>query len=302
MLSLNDILFGVFLPGVVALAVFAVGWWRPRPASRAGGWWAAPISFAAAFCIGIAQFNGGIPSWPPAEAIHRIFFAAIVLMVVLVITGFPRIPALVRAVVAIVLAAVAFRYVLDFKWKTLPATEAWLWIGLCVAATALWWIGLVAHARRSLRVASPIALLILAGATSLLFMTSDTQTYGSMMLALVAAIAAAIVVALLSTSFTIGDAGYFLVSLITMLLVALSVNGHFAADAGIEPINAVLLFSSPIVLWLASLMPMRKMRPGMRAMLVILAMCVPLSVALVRATVKFQQTYKVKASSDAYEM
>jgi hypothetical protein len=35
---------------------------------------------------------------------------------------------------------------------------------------------------------------------------------------------------------------------------------------------------------------------------VILMMCVPLSIAVVRATIKFQETYKPKDSADFYEM
>jgi hypothetical protein len=60
--------------------------------------------------------------------------------------------------------------------------------------------------------------------------------------------------------------------------------------------------ASPIVLWLTSLIRFGKLRPWMREAVVILMMCVPLGIAVVRATIKFQETYKPKDSADFYEM
>jgi hypothetical protein len=302
MLSLNDILFGIVLPGVVALAVLAVGWWRPRREARPRGAWAAPIAFAAAFCIAFVRVNAGMPTWPPGEAIHRLFFAAPVLAIALLLIDLRKIPSLVRGAIAVALAAVAFRYVLNFKWKMLPTMETWLWIGLGVAVTAVWAASFAAHARRTSRATSPIALLLLTGATSLVFMMSDTQSYGLMEMGLVAAAVAALVVAFFAPRFSLADGRFFVASLLTLLLVALSVNAHATAGAGIEPINAAVLVASPIVLWLTSLIRFGKLRLWTRELVVILMMCVPLSIAVVRATIKFQETYKPKDSADFYEM
>jgi hypothetical protein len=45
-----------------------------------------------------------------------------------------------------------------------------------------------------------------------------------------------------------------------------------------------------------------KLRPWTRELVVLLMMCVPLSVAVVRATIKFQETYTPKTSTNLYEM
>lgn len=282
-ITIPDALLGIVLPGALAFIILAIGWFRwgkrnPPPTAH----WTAPLAFAIAFLVGFINVNGGMPSFPPAESSHRLFFIVPIAMLVALVLNLQKLPGIVRAMVVVFVSGTSFYYVLAFKLNALSPLEAAMLTAVSAIAALVGWFALTQYAKSPPRVATPLALFILAGAISQVLMLSDSLSNGRCVLTLVAAAVAAILAALIFRNFSLaGPGGIFCFVLITMLLIA-----HTYATAGLNSIDMALLALAPIVLWLASLVPL-KWRLSRRVVLQLVLLSIPLGIATVRAVIAF---------------
>ncbi len=292
-ITVQDALLGIVLPGVLAFIVFAIGWFRGRKSDAPRtAHWTAPLAFAIAFAVGFIDVNGGVPSFPPAESSHRLFFVVPIVLLVALILNVRKLPGLVRIVIVELVAAVLFRYVFAFKLNTLMPWQVWIWAGFCAIVTLIFWTALMRYAISAPRIATPLALFILSGAVSLVFMLSDSLSNGRCELTFVAATGAAILAAVTFRNFTpASPGGIFFFALITTLLI-----GHTFVTAGLQTLDMCLLLSAPVVLWLASLIP-QKWRASRRVVVQLLLLSIPLSIATVRAVIAFNHANQFSTQS-----
>jgi hypothetical protein len=297
-LSTEDVLLGIVLPGAIALIVLFIGWsrWR-RNAPRASGHWAAPVAFAIAFVTGFIELNHGVPSFPPAESSHRLFFLVPGLLLIALVLNLRKLTTIGAALIVAIVSAAAFRYGLAFKFRTMAPTHALTWTAICAVVVTLWWIALTSYAKSSPRIAAPLALFILAGATSVLFMLSDTLSNGRCELTLLAAAAAAVLAAAIFRHFSFArSGGIFMFVILTTLLI-----GHSYLTAGLTTLDMSLLLSAPIVLWLASLIPLR-MKPRKRVVVHLVLLSIPLGIATARAAVAFNRANRTASQSEEADL
>jgi hypothetical protein len=288
-----DALLGILLPGAVALVIFAIGGfrWRKDGFARTAHW-TAPLAFTVAFVIGFIDLNGGLPSFPPTESSHRLFFIVPAILLIALILNWRKLTPIVRALIVLVTAAAAFRYVLAFKFNILTPSQAWTWMAVSALATLIWAFALLSYAKSASHIATPLALFILAGAISLVFMLTDSLSNGRCELTFVAATGAAIIAALLFRNFSLASAGgTFSFVLLTTLLI-----GHTCVTAGLKPLDIALLAIAPIVLWLTTLIPL-KARPWRRIVLQLVLLSIPLAVATVRAVIAFNHANQISTQS-----
>jgi hypothetical protein len=293
-ITTEDIVVGMLLPAAIALILFVIGWrrWRDN-ASPARGLWTAPLAIALAIVCGVFQLkHHAFPPYPPAESFDRLFYCIPFVFAVSLLLNIRRLPIWACALAVAIVSAIAFRYVLTFKFNALPPGEAWMWTAFCAAVPLIWWLALDRYADRAPCVAPPVALFILGSAMAVIFMLSDILSDGKSALAIVAAIGSAAIAALFFADFRLGRGGVFAFVLLTLLL-----GGHAFVTAGLQATELALVLISPVVLWLASLIPMRSLRPWQRVLIHLLLMSIPLAIATARAAVAFNKANDFGSSS-----
>jgi hypothetical protein len=284
-LSIADVVIGILLPGVIALVIFLIG----RALKNAC--WTTPLASAIALVIAFFQLDHQLPNFPPAESLDRLFWIIPGVLVIALILNLRKLSIASAGLIVLLASGAAVGYVLAFKFRTLSPVESGMWLLICAIAALAWWFAMVDYERRSPRIAPSLALGILTGVAALLFMLCDTISNGRLELSLVAVIGAAFLASIFLKDFTFSRGGLFSVLLFTLLLIA-----HTFVTAGLKPVDLALLLSSPVVLWLASLIPLK--RAWQRVLIQLIILCIPLTTATIRAVVVFNQQNQTTSQSD----
>jgi hypothetical protein len=160
---LDALVVAFALPFIISAAILVLLWrrWRTTLARPAGEW-----RGALALAIGLLTiyvYVLGLPAFPPAESIHKLFYVVLIALAYGIIDEPRRMPGSMRLLSRFCLAVSVVIFLVQPQLKTAGWTtlESAAWLGgLALAAFAEWSAvdGLVARSNRS-------ALIVLAGMT-----------------------------------------------------------------------------------------------------------------------------------------
>lgn len=285
MITSTWLLHGAAIPALLCAAVvFLAGLvLRAHPWVVTG--WAWPVAIASGFAVGYYATDGW-PPLPPTESQHWLICVVVPLALIdcIVIDAFESRKSL-QWVSKILLAAgtppLLLQSYLQYSWQLREAT---IWLGsLSVAILLLWW--LLDHLRD--RAAAPGMMWILvlnAGATGLVLMVSGSNLLGQLGLAFAATLLGGSIASLALPRDLAAPAS---TGLIVLILAGLWLNGYFYAE--LTPLNALLLAGAPLAAWITQA-PVISQLTGLKLLFIRLAIVAgPLLVALVLATIKFNQ-------------
>ncbi len=286
MLTLRDLLWGVALPAFAAAAVLGMGWQPWRREHPAGtGLVAVPVALAIGFVLG----SGGVLGWPalpPLDSVEWLvllgfFWAAVgVAESLLAISGVRL--WLERALVASVSAWLLLRPLVSYAWS---GAEAGAWIAGLTGAMLLACAALERCDDRSPGVSSAAAALILAAASGLVLLLSGSQKLGQLAGALSGSLLGLVVFAAVARGAALGRGG---VLVFGMLWSGLLIAGYFYA--GLTWLNALLLFSAPLLGCLNELRALNGLNRWQRAATHLALVAFPCGVAVMLAALDFARS------------
>ena len=292
MLTLRDVLFGLVMPGLVAVVLFFLA--KRSTAPLALRKWLGDAAGASGAALGIgfilAAFGiQGAPQLPPAEAAQWLPLAAAAMLVVAALelasvcseagfwSGAIRF-VLIGGLFALTIAAVC-RPLAQNTWT---AFEATLWIaGLWIGEVVLW-AGLTRHANRSAGLCSIWALGAILAMGSVVLVMSGSQIYGQLAAALPVVWGPLVLLA------TITRTRIFSAQTVPMLVLlygGLIICGQLYAE--VTAVNAVLLAIAPLGLYVGDIGPIQRWKPWQRGGLQLVASLTPAGIATALAMVKF---------------
>ncbi len=282
------VFYGLVLPAsICAAVVFLTGWlFRSHPWVAAGPGWA--LGVGAGFVAGYHAVDGW-PPLPPTESQHWLVLVALPAMVLVSCLGpYPHTPLFARVsirlfqfLLAAALAPLLLQSYLKYDWSGGQAT---MWItNLGTSAIVLWLMtDLLKEWRPGRWVVA--ALSLVAGGTGVVILMSGSQSLGQMGLSLAGVLAAGWAVSWVLPNGAVTPAT---VGVALTLLVGLWLNGYYYAS--VTATNAVLLAVSPLAAWLVELLPLRKSPDWRVGVLRVVAIGIPVGVALALAAIRFQK-------------
>ncbi len=284
-----EALAGAALLAAAVLLLCSLPWRTPRPA---------PVAAGGVLGVGLGFFLGcwvlGLwPHWPPREDQDRLLLLLLpaVLGIELVAAWLGRVAWLVwllRLVVAAGAARVLLHntsYLMDLAG---PGTREWTpaqtWLilgGLGLALAAVWALQVVLAKRTPSR-SLPLALALTCIGAALTVMLSGYSTGGQMGLPLAAALVGTTIASwkLSGSPDMTGTLGVGVVGLFALLVI-----GRFFGQ--LTTSHAVLLFGAPLLCWFSELPYVRRLRPGLRGLIQVVLVAVPVAVAGAQAQQKF---------------
>jgi|GEM_PF-1254952 len=294
----EQILYGVILPALMMGLVLWVGG-RARVGQSGESAeadesdkarmrrWAPPLGFGLAFGAAYLALVG-MPQLLPTNAMHWLFYMALVAAGVGVIEAYTYKKEALRLALRIILALVTFRLALGFMvaqhWE-----NPWLWLGaLTLGSSAIMNVlDRAAEARPGAML--PVVMVLLgAGAAAILMLTGNARI-AQMMGALSAAAAAALLIAWRRPELRLSRGA---ASVFGFLFSALLAYGYFTSadipafnDALAHPqtLATLLVAAAPLMLWISGQYPIKRMAPT-RALLASAALvAIPLGAAVIVA-------------------
>lgn len=261
--------WGAALPVIVAFAAMFV-WHQP---------WREPVSRAsAAMCWGVALFDGYLAGsvlylvakqklpWPPVESDQILAMVVMPAVTVVEIIGvIPCVPHaihwLLRATVVIATPPLLLLSYVQYTWTT-GESAAWC-AGLAVAIAAVWWL-LDAIAKRSTGRAPWLAMMITAAGTGVAILASGSVVVGQLGLSMALAMFGTWLASLFVRGPILLRGG---IGVATLLLAGLLINGCFYAE--LKPVYAGVLALAPLVAGITLIPAVRRMKPALVTLLVI---------------------------------
>lgn len=241
MLTVGDLARAVTAPFLLALMIGLVGRWRR--------WnWSAPLAVGAGFILGYALV--ALPRLPPSDGTDWLFWAAIPLTVLGVVDAMLN----VRwgSVFGAAAGAVALLILLPIVPNTVPPATAYMDALSAAAIGALLCLMLQSAQKRLGFRAVAGALCIAVGAAAVMVLSCNLRIVGVYGLAAAAALGAAIVFG----GSAIAARGIAVVAI--SILVGLLVAGVFYPDPGVPRPAAIVLLGSPLVVFIAGWLPVKK--------------------------------------------
>ena len=308
MFTPREILYTAAVPFAVAATVLLAAWrpWRRGERGVRRGTWGAPLGVGAGFLAAFALLDGGVPTWPPGEARHWLFYFVVALAVLgvfeaLLHAWLPGAAWLRAETVLVVLAAGVF-----CLFQSMLKNEAWTaWeagrrlLGMTVLVHAAW----AATEVLALRLPRPAAPLVLGGfaaAVALVVMLSGSVLYGRLAGALAAATLSTVLVAFAAGGFSLARGG---VTVIVPTAVAVLFLGYHYVDPGVTAANASLLLAALVAPWVTTIGPLRRKKPWVRTVIAVSLAAIPAVVAVLlaqRTFAKMQQESGPDPSSELY--
>ena len=270
----KQLLLGVALPALVAVAVL-VATWRPWRERRIGPCaWAGALGLGAGFVTGyLALF--GWPGLAPKESWEWMPHIAAAVTVAAMLVGSSRVPRPVGWAI-VVLVATAAAWLLVPQWQ--ESRLAWT-IALACAATVVW-IALFTLAKRTSVVSLSLVVLIAASAAALVLERAATARFAQLAGVLAASGGGCLVVASLRSAPKMGPG---LAGGGAVLLVGLMFTGHFNHFSDIPAVCFFLVATAPLMAWMGQLGPIRRRKSWQRLVFEAVAVLVPAGIALALA-------------------
>ena len=267
----KQLLWGVVLPALAAIAVFLAScrlWRRPR---RGPGTWAGALGLGAGYVTGhLALF-----SWPglaPKESWEWMPHVAAAATAAGMLITSARVPRRVGCGIAL-LVAIGAAWVLVPQWQ--ESRLAWM-VALAGTALALW-IALLTLAERTSVVSPSLVVLIAAVAAALVLERAATARFAQLAGVLAASAGGCLVVAPLGSVAKLGPG---LAGTGAVLLVGLMFTGHFNHFSDVPAVCFFLVAAAPLTAWMGQLGPIRRRRAWQRLVFEAVAVLVPAAVAL----------------------
>ncbi|WP_133622138.1 hypothetical protein [Bradymonas sediminis] len=251
--------------------------------------WAAASGFGLAFGAGFLALVGA-PDFLPGNAMHWLFYMALVAVGVGVIEGIRHTNDGLRAALRLGLALLTFRLTLGFMvehhWD---GASAWIWLGgLTLGSNALMnALDRAAQERPGAMV--PLAMTLMsAGGAAVLVLTGSARV-GQLMGVMTAAATATLVVAWLRPGLRVSRGGS---TVFGLLFSALLAYGYFTsadvpafADALNHPqtLATLLVAASPLMLWVSGQNPIKRMTSWRAALASAALVATPLAAGLLVA-------------------
>ena len=294
MLTLRDLLWGVALPAVAAAVMLVVAWQPWRREHRAGARpWAVPLALAIGFVLGAGSVLGW-PAFPPLDSVEWLWFLALPWAAVGVAESLVAISGvrlwLERALLASVSAWLLLRPLVPYTWD---GAKAAVWITGLAGAMLLACAALDRCDNRSQRITTAAGVLILAAASGLVLMLSGSQKLGQLAGALSGSLLGYLVFACVARGAALGRGG---VLVFAVLWSGLLIAGHFYA--GLTRLNALLLFSAPLLGCLSDVRPLKGLKRWQRAAAHLVLIGLPCGIAVALAALDFARS--LAESSEAY--
>ena len=292
MFSVREILLIAALPFAASLAALLVAWrpWRERDKSVARGDWGAPLGITIGFLAAFALLEKRIPSWPPGESRHWLFYFVAALGVLGVIEALLHAWAPAAAWLRAEAALLCFAAGLFLLFQSMLRNDAWTPLnGAChlLGMTVLVhtaWASTEVLVLRLPRPAGPLVASTFAGCAGLVVLLSGSVVYGRLGAALATAALAAVVVAVPCRGFSLARGG---VTVVVPAATALLLLGRYYVDPGVTVTNGALLLAALALPWLVTLRPLRRRKAWVGTVIALLLAAVPAATAVVLAQRSF---------------
>lgn len=297
MFSLQDILWSIVLPALIACVISMLGW---QPWCRFGpvGLWVAPVAVALGFIFAFPGINFGHWEWPvgaPKESSAWLPWVAIVAMVAGLLSATLWQPRWVVAILVFVLSAIAGAMFLKFQFTT----ETWgaafgtmMIVAFALVSTA-WWLTL-----EQAREESPLLVELLVGVSSacisLTLMLTGSKTYGQFGLAIGFAAAGMLPAILWRPNIPLRG----LPAVFSVLLVPILAGGFYLSS--LPRTELLILSSTPLFIAIGIVLPARL--SGWKRITVRLVLAfIPLATATTVAAVQFKSPNAQSDDSAYYQ-
>lgn len=270
MLTLNDFLFGILIPAVVAGSVLGIGWkvWERSASSQVNGKWSGAIAVAGAFLAGFFLLAGW-PGFPPKFAEGWLPLIAVMAAAAgLIVARWPRVQLSTPFLLIFVMPRGGWSDGQSAFWII-----AAILVGMPLIIEAL---EIVATKRPGASI--PLALWIWAAGSAVALAATGSLKYGQFAGTLAAAMGAGVVIAWIypRISFASGAASalYTLVGTLLML-------GYFYSE--LPAIPALILAIAPLVLLIGETNIVTLRAPWLGATLRALLIAAPVAAAILIA-------------------
>jgi hypothetical protein len=288
----------VGLPLVVALVamILVAGWGQARAGRALIGW---TLAVSAGFAAGYIALQG-VPEWS-GEAHERLTTmvlpaGVLAALALLLPPGARGLAGLVGVLVAVGVPAVLLLPYLPVgasaRAAGWPGWEAVVWLASLALAVGLVWRGGVVLSRRGPGRSLPVGLMLVTGGAAGVFFLSNSVIVGQLGLVLTAAMLGGFLgsLRLLPERGGLGAA-----TLPWLLLAGLMLTNRFFADFEVDAAGEVkylLLAAAPLLGW-AGEEPVFRNWPGWgRGLVRIVAMALPVGLALLIAALRFAAAYE----------
>lgn len=290
---IEQVLLGGIVPAVVmGIALLAargisggrVGAERPDASNPAG--WPAALGFGLAF--GAAYLaTTGLPEFLPGNAMHWLFYMALVAAAVGAIESFVDEKEWLRQVLRVGLALLTFRLAFGFMVENYwHGASAWVWLGaLTLAGTALI-NALDRAAQQHPGVVVPLVMVLLGAAGTTVLILTGNARMAQLMGGLIAAATATLVVAWRVPELKISRGGC---TVFGLLFGALMGYGYFTsadipafgeAMSHSQTLATMLVVAAPMMLWVSAQNPIKRLSRGRAALACAALVAIPLGAAV----------------------
>lgn len=293
MLSLGDAIFGLGLPALVGIVLLLVGRKQLDTAVQQPIFWRYTAGGPAVFAIGIAFLLGcsalnRTPSLPPKDATDWLYLAAMAMLPLAAIHQFVWRSRWFWHVACLLILAGAIGGIISLlPVETWTVAQKIIWAGGCWLAAAAVTLGLSFLPSGSndpsngvVTGITAMALVSALGAVALAM--SGSQVYGQVAAILPATLIPVVLLAFaLRTTFQLPDVA----PLFVLLFGGMLLSGYLFAE--LTAVNALLLFFSPLMLWVGRIPAIRNLNGWQRGAIQILAVLIPSGIAFGLALHKF---------------
>lgn len=275
MIESTWVLLGMALPAAIGAATMLIvgGWRGPSAPGRAATAWAAAAALG--WIVGHWATHG-LPALPWGQVQNWMPLMALAAAAVALAQGGHRavrwLQVALRFVLLAGIAALMFKPAIQYAWS-LPRS-----IGNVALAAALSMLAAEAPerlARRGVGWPIAVALAVTALVGGMVTLMSGSQTLGQFFLSLAATVAGAGLIALRwpGAVASLAAAGVVMPILLGLLLF-----GSYVVDLHLRYV--VLIGAAPSLLWVMQLPPLRRLRAWQRAAVGLVAVALPLAIAL----------------------
>lgn len=289
---LEQVFFGGVLPALVmGIALFVGGWMDGRKDTekedtpRARGW-AAALGFGLAFG---AAFLGttGVPGFLPSNALHWLFYMALLAAGVGVAEAFTYEKEGLRYALRIGLALVTFRlalgFMLEHHWT---GASAWIWLGALTLGSNAIINALDRAAEERPGAMIPFIMVLLSAAGAGVLVLTGNARVAQLMGGLIAAATATLVISWRKPDLRVSRGG---TTVFGLLFSALLAYGYFtSADIPAfgdalnhsQTLATLLVAVAPLMLWVSGQYPIKDMSPKRALLASAVLVALPLGAAV----------------------
>jgi hypothetical protein len=276
----HDFVWGILIPGAIALLLSLGGVFLRRPA------WVMALAMGLAFLLPFPAIHSDgaweMPRIPPADSTGWLLVVGLTAIVLGILDALSAMPRAARAIAVVIVAATGLSLFLKFKFQfAWSGPQGCAIIAGFALLAGIWWAAIEECAREQ-TVATPLLMWLIASCSAVVVMFSS-KSFGMFFLPL--ASGAAAIVPIMAWR---GAAGSLRgVSMIFSILMTSMLAGSIYL-AQVNQAFVAILASVPLFVWLGGWIP-RGFKPWQRAALRIVLVLIPLSTVLTLAAIEFRR-------------